>query len=348
MQPRAASRQTLVRPGGLFFFILVLALGAIGMLAGLNLLVFVFALMVAAILSGGLQSGPMMLGFQATPESIPLLRAGAEARLPVLIQQRSGGDALAIELSGIITSGQGERQFADAQVGHLAPRATRLVHLTWAPANRGVYTWSGLQAESGFPFGLLGKRVRWQVHRELVVRPRHFELPPQLLRALGSFGLGEASRRHLGDDGEPLGIRVWRLGDRRSDVAARATLRHGVLLSRQRGRIHPPRVLIRLDVRGSSSELRERAISLAATLLTLRERRGERVRLDILGEGVGHEGVRDGEEALAKISSEGPALGLPAISPLPDEGVLTVDTSSTWETSTGHLGAASSHLGVAS
>ena len=52
MQFRAASRQTLVRPGGMFFFILVLALGAIGMLAGLNLLVFVFALLVAAILSG--------------------------------------------------------------------------------------------------------------------------------------------------------------------------------------------------------------------------------------------------------------------------------------------------------
>ena len=68
----------------MFFFILVLALGAIGMLAGLNLLVFVFALLVAAILSGGLQSGPMMLGFQAAPESIPLLRAGAQARLPVL------------------------------------------------------------------------------------------------------------------------------------------------------------------------------------------------------------------------------------------------------------------------
>ena len=55
----------------MFFFILVLALGAIGMLAGLNLLVFVFALLVAAILSGGLQSGPMMLGFQAAAESIP-------------------------------------------------------------------------------------------------------------------------------------------------------------------------------------------------------------------------------------------------------------------------------------
>ena len=54
----------------MFFFILVLALGAIGMLAGLNLLVFVFALLVAAILSGGLQSGPMMLGFQAAAESI--------------------------------------------------------------------------------------------------------------------------------------------------------------------------------------------------------------------------------------------------------------------------------------
>ena len=348
MQPRAASRQTLVRPGGLFFFILVLALGAIGMLAGLNLLVFVFALLVAAILSGGLQSGPMMLGFQATPESIPLLRAGVEARLPVLIQQRSGGDALAIELRGTITSAPGARQFADTHVGHLAPRGIRLVHLTWAPLNRGVYTWSALQAESGFPFGLLGKRVRWKVHRELIVRPSHLELPPQLLRALGSCGLGETSRRHPGDDGEPLGIRVWRLGDRRSDIAARATLRHGVLLSRQRGRIHPPRVLIRLDLRGSSAELRERAISLAATVLTFRERRGERVRLDILGEGVGYEGVREGEEALARLSSEGSALALPAISVLPDEGVLTVDTSSAWDTAAGHLGAASTHLGAAS
>jgi uncharacterized protein (DUF58 family) len=347
MHLRAASRQTLVRPGGMFFFILVLALGAIGMLAGLNLLVFVFALLVAAILSGGLQSGPMMLGFQAAPESIPLFRAGAQARLPVMVHQRSGGDALAIELSGTIISDQGERQRVDTRLGHLAPRATRLVHLTWVPASRGVYTWSRLQAESGFPFGLLGKRVRWKIDRELVVRPRHFDLPPQLLRALGSRGLGETSRRQTGDDGEPLGIRGWRLGDRRSDIAARATLRHGVLLSRQRGRIHPPRVLIRLDLRGSSPDMMERAISLAATVLTHRERRGERVRLDIVGEGVGYEGVREGEEALAKIPKAGPALGLSAIAPLLDEGVLAIDSSDMWDTSKGHLGAASSHLGAA-
>ena len=137
------------------------------------------------------------------------------------------------------------------------------------------------------------------------------------------------------------------MGDRRSDIAARATLRHGVLLSRQRGRIHPPRVLIRLDLRGSSPDMMERAISLAATVLTHRERRGERVRLDIVGEGVGYEGVREGEEALAKIPKAGPALGLSAIAPLLDEGVLAIDSSDVWDTSKGHLGAASSHLGAA-
>jgi uncharacterized protein (DUF58 family) len=344
MQFRAASRQTLVRPGGMFFFILVLALGAIGMLAGLNLLVFVFALLVAAILSGGLQSGPMMLGFQAAPESIPLLRAGAQVRIPVMIHQRSGGDALAIELSGTIVSDRGERELVDTRVGHLAPRATRLVYLPWIPLNRGLHTWSRLQAESGFPFGLLGKRVRWKVDRELVVRPRHFDLPPQILRALGSRGLGETSRRQTGDDGEPLGIRGWRLGDRRSDIAARATLRHGVLLSRQRGRIHPPRILIRLDLRGASPDMMERAISLAATILTHRERRGERVRLDIVGEGVGYEGVREGEEALAKIPKSGPRRGLSAIASQMEEGVLTIDTSDVWDPTKGHLGAASSDL----
>ena len=93
-----------------------------------------------------------------------------------MVHQRSGGDALAIELRGTILSDQGERQVVDTRVGHLAPRATRLVHLTWVPASRVVYTWSRLQAESGFPFGLLGKRVRWQVDRELVVRPHHFDL----------------------------------------------------------------------------------------------------------------------------------------------------------------------------
>jgi len=330
----------------MFFFILVLALGAIGMLAGLNLLVFVFALLVAAILSGGLQSGPMMLGFQAAPESIPLLRAGAQARMPVMIHQRSGGDALAIELSGTIILDQGGRQLLGTRVGHLAPRATRLVHLAWTPPNRGVHTWSRLQAESGFPFGLLGKRVRWDIDRELVVRPRHFDLPPHMLRALGSRGLGETSRRQTGDDGEPLGIRGWRLGDRRSDIAARATLRHGVLLSRQRGRIHPPRILIRLDLRGACPDMMERAISLAATILTHRERRGERVRLDIVGEGVGYEGVRDGEEALAKVPKSAPTQGLPAIASQLDEGVLTIDTSDVWDPIQGHLGAASLHLGA--
>ncbi|MEL7066613.1 MAG: DUF58 domain-containing protein, partial [Planctomycetota bacterium] len=150
--------------------------------------------------------------------------------------------------------------------------------------------------------------------------------------------------RQTGDDGEPLGIRGWRLGDRRSDIAARATLRHGVLLSRQRGRIHPPRILIRLDLRGASPDMMERAISLAATILTHRERRGERVRLDIVGEGVGYEGVREGEEALAKIPKSGPRRGLSAIASQMEEGVLTIDTSDVWDPTKGHLGAASSDL----
>lgn len=341
MERRAASRQTLVRPGGMFFFVLVLALGAIGMLAGLNLLVFVFALLVAAILSGGLQSGPMMLGFQAVPESVPLLRAGAEALLPVVLHQRAGGDALAIELSMIITSDQHERQRLESRIGHLPVRASQLVYLSWNPSARGVYEWSSLQAESGFPFGLLGKRVRWNIQRELIVRPKHFDLPPQLLRALGSRGLGETSHRQTGDDGEPLGIRAWRPGDRRSDLAARASMRHGVLLSRQRGRIYPPRVMIRLVLQGASVPQRERAISLAATIMSHRERRGERVRLDILGEGIGYEGVHAGEEALARITPEFSGGGLKAVSPISDEGVLTIDTSTEWDARSGRLGSAS-------
>jgi hypothetical protein len=105
--------------------------------------------------------------------------------------------------------------------------------------------------------------------------------------------------------------------------------------------------LIRLDLRGSTPDLMERAISLAATVLTHRERRGERVRLDIVGDGVGYEGVREGEEALARIPKAGPAAGLSSITPLLDEGVLTIDTSEVWDTTKGHLGAASSHLGAA-
>ena len=168
----------------MFFFILVLALGAIGMLAGLNLLVFVFALLVAAILSGGLQSGPMMLGFHAAAESIPLLRAGAQARLPVMVHQRSGGDALAIELRGTILTDQGERQVVDTRVGHLPAGHTFGPPHVGARKSWGVHL-VRLQAESGFPFGLLGKRVRWQVDRELVVRPHHFGSPASTLAGLG-------------------------------------------------------------------------------------------------------------------------------------------------------------------
>ena len=71
------------------------------------------------------------------------------------------------------------------------------------------------------------------------------------------------------------------------------------------------------------------------------------MRLDIVGDGVGYEGVREGEEALARIPKAGPAAGFSSIAPLLDEGLLTIDTSEVWDTTKGHLGAASSHLGAA-
>ena len=155
---------------GMFFFILVLALGAIGMLAGLNLLVFVFALLVAAILSGGLQSGPMMLGFQAAAESIPLLAGGCPSEAP-----RDGPPAVVVMLWPLNFVAPSFRIRVSG--GLWTPGwviSLRGPH-TWS-TSRGcpqveVYTWSRLQAESGFPFGLLGKGCGGKWTGKLVVRP---------------------------------------------------------------------------------------------------------------------------------------------------------------------------------
>ena len=92
-----------------------------------------------------------------------------------MVHQRSGGDALAIELRGTILSDQGERQVVDTRwvicsaghtLGppHVGARKSRGVHLVKAAGRIWV------------PVRFVGQRVRWQVDRELVVRPHHFDL----------------------------------------------------------------------------------------------------------------------------------------------------------------------------
>ncbi len=148
---------------------------------------------------------------------------------------------------------------------------------------RGRYAWGPIAVVSGYPFGLVRRRVEVGPGGEVLVLPRLGWVHCGRLRRYLRRGAPEdnAIRRHRPQrdpsaQAEFHGLRAWRTGDNPRAIHWRTSARRGELMVREYEDVPSDNLLLVLDptlqqgswVRGQGSgvELFEQAVSLAATI----------------------------------------------------------------------------------
>lgn len=298
---------------GLVYLLLVLMVGLALASRPNNLLVWVFAAMLASVLLSGIVSGFMLMRVVVT-RAVPRTAPAGE---PLVIRYQVRNDSrlwpvLALFIREMQVGKPARRTWRmrwpgkaapvrpahlpRAFVQHVGPGETLVAETVTVPLRRGALHFERLRCETVFPFGLLLKSVRFDQRSETLVLPRVHRLRPSALRVLAAAGpAGSATSRRPGPGADFLGVREYRPGDSLRHVSWRRSATTGTLAVIERSVDAPPRVHVVLDLRRPTADLRldpagpdartseERAISLAASLLAQADRDGYEHRLSVLG-----------------------------------------------------------------
>jgi uncharacterized protein (DUF58 family) len=184
-----------------------------------------------------------------------------------------------------------------AWVMHLSPGET--VHgeaVTW-PRRRGSVTFGDIRCWTTFPFGMVRRSKRLAQPAHTLIFPRLYRLRRGALDSImpaGPLGLKMSDKPGGGDD--YFGLREYKPGDSRRQIAWKRSAGSQSLIIKERTLPSPPRLRVALDLTAPSDrlkqdgqdaisprELEERAISLAATVIDAAHREGYEVGLAVLG-----------------------------------------------------------------
>lgn len=245
-----------------------LAIGAIN--GQNNLLFWAFGLALGAILAGGIVSGSALMGIRAERLG---LEPGEVGRVsPIRYAVSSTGRWIpAMGLSIVEPLGkrpEGVSERIAGVVAHVPPGGRVVTQGAVVPTRRGVLRLDRFTVSSSFPFGTLGKLVKFSEPAEMLVRPRQIELRAGLLdEVLRSARAGEHTSESVGHGDELFGIREYRPGDPIREVAWGPSARTGELLVRQRSSERGSRLRVQVELsREAGEELNEWAIAVAAQL----------------------------------------------------------------------------------
>lgn len=302
-----------VRAPGVLYLLLVLAVGFVAANRPGNLLVWVFAAMLSGVLLSGILSGWPLMRLRVRRRVPATGVAGEPLVLRYEVSQGSRAwSAFAVSVRELRV-GPHDAVPAPAFVRHVGPRETVVAESVAWPARRGALRFGPFRAETAFPFGLIGKSVRFDDEAECLVLPRARALRPGVLRELAGEGrTGAASRPRTGPGSDFLGLREYRPGDSIRSVAWRRSSAGGGLAVIERSMDAPPRVGVVLDLRrptgalrveggpSRARELEEDAIVLAASLLQAAASEGMETSLAVLGLPGPAAGARAGRRQLER------------------------------------------------
>ncbi|MBL9141468.1 MAG: DUF58 domain-containing protein, partial [Phycisphaerae bacterium] len=285
---------------GLIYLALVALVGVALASRPNNMLVWVFAAMLASVMLSGVVSGFMLMRI-AVVRSVPRTSPAGEP-LIVRYQVRNGSrmwPVFALFIRELPTGPASRRDRARqprAFLQHISPGESVVAETICIPKQRGRLQFERLRCETVFPFGLLLKSVRFEQHSDTLILPRMYRLRAGVLTTLASGGVaGSATSRRTGPGADFLGVREYRPGDSLRHISWKRSAATGTLAVVERSIDVPPRVHVAIDLRRPTQALRfdasaidartleERAISLAASLLAQADRDGYELRLSVLG-----------------------------------------------------------------
>lgn len=304
MSPR---RRYHIRWPGLVFAGLALLIGAASAQRTENMLVWVFASMLAWIVVSGIISGGMMMALRVRRRAPRVARVGepCEIRYEVASASRLW-PIFDVEIREVAETVQ-----SPTRLEHCPRGGHAQVRSTLTPARRGVLRLHRFRCVSGFPFGLILKSVEWNDPCDVLVHPRQRVVDPLVLRTLvGSAPGTHGAQQRSGGVEDFIGLREYRSGDSVRQVAWRrsAALMEPVVIERA---IPSRKVLcVALDLtrtEGTATEsAEENAIEWTASVLSRAHADGWSVQLVI--EGLAAESA--GQQVVTGLAAQLDALAL--------------------------------------
>lgn len=289
---------------GLLFLGLTLLVGVAAANRPNNLLVWIFGALLASVLVSGFISGGMLMGIRAVRLDPRRCAVGEPLLIRWAIENRSriwptfnlrvaerpaGNDGGGIAWQD--AAGPGE-----AWVMHVGPRDTVHGEAVLWPTRRGRLRFARFRVDTTFPFGLIRKAVTFTQGSETLVYPRSLPLREGFLERMAGVGFGGTRIAGEAGAGEDFfGVREYRPGDSLRQIAWKRLASREAPVSIERSRTSPPRLLVVVNLRLPTAELRttgreprdleEDSITLAASILSHAERHGFEAGLAILGSG---------------------------------------------------------------
>lgn len=304
MSPR---RRYHIRWPGLVFAGLALLIGAASAQRTENMLVWVFASMLAWIVVSGIISGGMMMALRVRRRAPRVARVGEPFEMCYEVASASRlWPIFDVEIREVAETVQ-----SPTRLEHCPRGGHAQVRSTLTPARRGVLRLHRFRCVSGFPFGLILKSVEWNDPCDVLVHPRQRVVDPLMLRTLvGSAPGAHAAQQRSGGFEDFIGLREYRSGDSVRQVAWRrsAALMEPVVIERA----VPSRKVLRVTLdltrtEGTATEsAEESAIEWTASVLSRAHADGWSVQLVI--EGLAAESA--GEQVVMGLAAQLDALAV--------------------------------------
>lgn len=281
-----------IHPPGLLYLLVVLLVGLAAANRPSNLLVWVFAAMLAGVLLSGVLSGQPLMKLRAERLLPRIGRVGE----PIVIRYQVINESRMWPLFALFVRELSDVRGSRAFVQHVGPKEQVTTETAYWPTRRGPLRLDKFRIETVFPFGLVMKSVRFHEPAECLVFPRVERLRAGTLLALAQGTVaGPSTSLRPGPGSDFLGIREYRPGDSLRHIAWRRSATGSGLAVIERSIDAPPRIAVVLDLRRETAALRidtavrsardqeEDAIILAASVLTQAQRDGYETRLCVLG-----------------------------------------------------------------
>ncbi len=265
--------------GGVYILVtLFLAIGAIN--SQNNLLFWLFGVAIATLIVSGVFSGNALMQVRLKAQAVPDAYAGDLLRLHYTVSNHSRFfPLLAAMITEVPEKNASNTKFKAAALLHIGPQSRCKVTGSFVPYSRGRVAMREVKLTTRFPFGLLQKTLVFECPRKTMILPHILAIKPEIIRV--RQGHGEEVRKQTdssGSSNEYWGLREYTPGDPKRAIAWKQSARQGKLVVVEHAQPISTRLWISIaePKPGLMNDpiKSERAISLAASIITQATARG--------------------------------------------------------------------------
>jgi len=298
---------------------LTIAIGLAATNTGNNLLFLVLGLLLASIVVSGILSEQSLKGVRVE-RRLPAVATAGQPALIGLLARNGKGRAPSFSLE--IREAHGDVPGRGFLVLLPARQAAEVAY-RFLPQRRGVHRFEQIEVATRAPFGLFEKSRPVDAPAELVVFPRQVPAPPSSSGALAREG--ERPQDRIGLGLEVHSLRDHRAGEDSRSIHWKSSARAGRLIGVDREQERRKRVCVLLDQRPLEGEPLERAVELAAALVTRELEGGAEVSVALAGQFLpAASGEAHRHAALRMLALVQPGTGLPPPQPDREASLLEV------------------------